>query len=117
MKRLSVLGAFLLLLSGCAALDATAPTETAAPNQEEAATPSSDLTDGKNHTLAVELEAYQGGSTAARDYVVVQAKQACDALKKELYIDNLASETTWRGGRAEVTFACVEKNDPRLKSE
>lgn len=45
----------------------------------------------------------------AREYVVAQAKQACDSINQEVYIENLTSETTWRGGRAELTFACVDK--------
>ena len=85
MKRFGVIGAALLLLSGCAAND------------------------------SVELMTYQGGTNGAREYVVAQAKQACDSINQEVYIEKLTSETTWRGGRAELTFACVDKSDSRLK--
>ena len=67
------------------------------------------------NTLSVELMTYQGGTNGAREYVVAQAKQACDSINQEVYIENLTSETTWRGGRAELTFACVDKSDSRLK--
>ena len=73
------------------------------------------VTDGQLHTLSVELMTYQGGTNGAREYVVAQAKQACDSINQEVYIENLTSETTWRGGRAELTFACVDKSDSRLK--
>lgn len=62
-----------------------------------------------------QLMTYQGGTNGAREYVVAQAKQACDSINQEVYIENLTSETTWRGGRAELTFACVDKSDSRLK--
>lgn len=71
------------------------------------------VTDGQLHTLSVELMTYQGGTNGAREYVVAQAKQACDSINQEVYIENLTSETTWRGGRAELTFACVDKSDSR----
>ena len=111
MKRFGVIGAALLLLSGCAANDTEPPS-----NLEGAANASAPaVTDGQLHTLSVELMTYQGGTNGAREYVVAQAKQACDSINQEVYIENLTSETTWRGGRAELTFACVDKSDSRLK--
>lgn len=115
MKRFGVIGAALLLLSGCAANDTGTPS-----NLEGAEAPAADasapaVTDGQMHTLSVELMTYQGGTNGAREYVVAQAKQACDSINQEVYIESLTSETTWRGGRAELTFACVDKNDSRLK--
>ena len=124
MKRFGVIGAALLLLSGCAAND-TAPSrfDTGTPSNLEGAVseaPAANasapaVTDGQLHTLSVELMTYQGGTNGAREYVVAQAKQACDSINQEVYIENLTSETTWRGGRAELTFACVDKSDSRLK--
>ena len=117
MKRFGVIGAALLLLSGCAANDTGTPSNLEGAVSEA---PSADasgpaVTDGKLHTLSVELMTYQGGTSGAREYVVAQAKQACDSINQEVYIENLTSETTRRGGRAELTFACVDKNDSRLK--
>ena len=110
MKRFGVIGAALLLLSGCAANDTENPS-----NLEGAVSEAPAATDGQMHTLSVELMTYQGGTNGAREYVVAQAKQACDSINQEVYIENLTSETTWRGGRAELTFACVDKSDSRLK--
>ena len=114
MKRFGVIGAALLLLSGCAAND------TENPSNLEGAVPAANasapaVTDGQLHTLSVELMTYQGGTNGAREYVVAQAKQACDSINQEVYIEKFTSETTWRGGRAELTFACVDKSDSRLK--
>ncbi|WP_308774106.1 hypothetical protein [uncultured Bilophila sp.] len=119
MKRFGVIGAALLLLSGCAADDTGTPSSLGETVSEAPAADASALavTEGKMHTLSVELMTYQGGTNGAREYVVAQAKQACDSIDQEVYIENLTSETTWRGGRAELTFACVDKNDPRLKNK
>ena len=111
MKRFGVIGAALLLLSGCAANDTETPSNLEGAVSEAAPA----VTDGQLHTLSVELMTYQGGTNGAREYVVAQAKQACDSINQEVYIENLTSETTWRGGRAELTFACVDKSDSRLK--
>lgn len=118
MKRFGVIGAALLLLSGCGANDTATPSnleEAVSDAPAEASTPA--VTDGEMHTLSVELMTYQGGTNGAREYIVAQAKQACDSINQEVYIENLTSETTWRGGRAELTFACVDKNDPRVKNK
>ena len=116
MKRFGVIGAALLLLSGCAANDTEPPSNLeGAVSEAPAANASAAVTDGQLHTLSVELMTYQGGTNGAREYVVAQAKQACDSINQEVYIENLTSETTWRGGRAELTFACVDKSDSRLK--
>ena len=113
MKRFGVIGAALLLLSGCAANDTESPSNLeGAVSEAPAANVSAP---GQLHTLSVELMTYQGGTNGAREYVVAQAKQACDSINQEVYIENLTSETTWRGGRAELTFACVDKSDSRLK--
>lgn len=117
MKRFGVIGAALLLLSGCAANDTEPPSnlEGAVSEAPAANVSAPAVTDGQLHTLSVELMTYQGGTNGAREYVVAQAKQACDSINQEVYIENLTSETTWRGGRAELTFACVDKSDSRLK--
>ena len=118
MKRLGVIAASLVLISGCAAYNDGGTPESvsdAATETPSAAGGSSSVADGDLHTLSVELMTYQGGTAGAREYVVMQAKQACDSLNKEVYIDKLSSQTTWRGGMAELTFACVDKDDPRLK--
>lgn len=118
MKRLGVIAASLVLISGCAAYNDAGTPESgsdAATETPAAADGSSPVTDGELHTLSVELMTYQGGTAGAREYVVMQAKQACDSLGKEVYIDKLNFQTTWRGGMAELTFACVDKDDPRLK--
>ena len=117
MKRFGVIGAALLLLSGCAANDTETPSNLeGAVSEAPAANASAPaVTDGQLHTLSVELMTYQGGTNGAREYVVAQAKQACDSINQEVYIENLTSETTWRGGRAELTFVCVDKSDSRLK--
>ena len=117
MKRFGVIGAALLLLSGCAANDTGTPSnlEGAVSEAPAANTSAPAVTDGQMHTLSVELMTYQGGTNGAREYVVAQAKQACDSINQEVYIESLTSETTWRGGRAELTLACVDKNDSRLK--
>ena len=112
MKRLGVIGALLVLLSGCAASNGAETPESVAAPAGESGGP---VTDGQLHTLSVELLTYQGGTTGAREYVVTQARQACDSIKKEVYIETLSSQPTWRGGSAELTFACVDKDDPRLK--
>ncbi len=119
MKRLGVIGIALLLLSGCAANDTGTPSnldEAVSSDTSAADASAPTVTDGEMHTLSVELMTYQGGTNGAREYIVAQAKQACDSINQEVYIENLTSETTWRGGRAELTFACVDKNDPRLKN-
>jgi len=113
MKRFGVIGAALLLLSGCAANDTETPSNLEGAVSEAPSAPA--VTDGQLHTLSVELMTYQGGTNGAREYVVAQAKQACDSINQEVYIEKLTSETTWRGGRAELTFACVDKSDSRLK--
>ena len=117
MKRFGVIGAALLLLSGCAANDTENPSNLeGAVSEAPAANASAPaVTDGQLHTLSVELMTYQGGTNGAREYVVAQAKQACDSINQEVYIEKLTSETTWRGGRAELTCACVAKSDSRLK--
>ena len=117
MKRFGVIGAALLLLSGCAANDTGTPSNLeGAVSEAPAANASAPaVTDGQMHTLSVELMTYQGGTNGAREYVVAQAKQACDSINQEVYIESLTSVTRWRGGRAELTFACVDKNDSRLK--
>lgn len=118
MKRFGVIGAALLLLSGCAANDTGTPSLDEAVSDVPAADASAPaVTEGEMHTLSVELMTYQGGTNGAREYIVAQAKQACDSINQEVYIENLTSETTWRGGRAELTFACVDKNDPRVKNK
>ena len=119
MKRLCVIGAALLLLSGCAADDTASPSNLGEAVSDAPAADASApaVTDGEMHTLSVELMTYQGGTNGAREYVVAQAKQACDSINQEVYIESLTSETTWRGGRAELTFACVDKNDPRAKNK
>lgn len=106
-------GLFLLLLAGCAASDVSP----SAPEKNADANIAADSENDGMHKLSAELSTAQGGTETARDYVMLQAKQACESIKKEVYVENLASETTWRGGRAEVTFACVEKGDPRLKQK
>ena len=105
MKRFGVIGAALLLLSGCAANDTGTPSSLeGAVSEAPAANASAPaVTDGQMHTLSVELMTYQGGTNGAREYVVAQAKQACDSINQEVYIESLTSETTWRGGRAELT--------------
>ncbi len=121
MKKRILSSTMLVLLSGCATFSDTVSqdveTQTVEATAEQVSSNATDLSDGLVHTLSAELMTHQGGTMAARDYVVMQAKRACDSLGKELYIDKLTSETTWRGGRADLAFACVEKNDPRLKSE
>ena len=120
MKRLGVIVASLVLISGCAAYNDAGTPESGSDAAAEMPTSggeSSPATDGELHTLSVELMTYQGGTAGAREYVVTQAKQACDSINKEVYIDNLTSQTTWRGGMAELTFACVNKDDPRLKDQ
>ncbi len=113
-----MIGAALLLLMGCAAgTDPDLSTgikagETEAAEEVTAEAPI--VSDEEAHTLSVELMTFQGGTSGAREYVVAQAKRACDSINKEVYIEQLTSQPTWRGGIAEVTFRCVEKNDPRL---
>lgn len=80
MKRFGVIGAALLLLSGCAANDTESPSNLeGAVSEAPAANASAPaVTDGQLHTLSVELMTYQGGTNGAREYVDSQAKQACD---------------------------------------
>lgn len=62
------------------------------------------VTDGQLHTLSVELMTYQGGTNGAREYVVAQAKQACDSINQEVYIENLTSENHMARGQGRVDF-------------
>lgn len=116
-----MIGVALLLLMGCAAgtdpdlsTGINAGETEAAEEVTEAAAEAPIVSDEEAHTLSVELMTFQGGTSGAREYVVAQAKRACDSINKEVYIEQLTSQPTWRGGIAEVTFRCVEKNDPRL---
>ena len=74
MKRFGVIGAALLLLSGCAANDTAPPSNLeGAVSEAPAANASAPaVTDGQLHTLSVELMTYQGGTNGAREYVVAQ---------------------------------------------
>ena len=115
MKRLFIVG--LTLLSGCAGM--SGGEEAPAVSEEETASQVMDvptISDSDSHTLSVELTPYQGGAVGAREYVVIQAKHACDASGKALLIEDIVSETTWRGGTAQLTFSCVAKDDPRLQN-
>lgn len=64
MKRFGVIGAALLLLSGCAANDTEPPSNLeGAVSEAPAANASAPaVTDGQLHTLSVELMTYQGGT-------------------------------------------------------
>lgn len=64
MKRFGVIGAALLLLSGCAANDTETPSNLeGAVSEAPAANASAPaVTDGQLHTLSVELMTYQGGT-------------------------------------------------------
>lgn len=113
-----MIGVALALLSGCGASTESpvpAAPDTAVETTPPAPTPT--VSDTESHTLSVELMTYQGGTEGARQYVVIQAKQACDSINKAVYIEDLISETTWRGGMAQVRFICVDKDDPRLKEQ
>ena len=68
MKRFGVIGAALLLLSGCAANDTEPPSNLeGAVSEAPAANASAPaVTDGQLHTLSVELMTYQGGTNGAR---------------------------------------------------
>ena len=116
-----MIGAALLFLGGCAAgTDPGLSAGTEAGEMQvteevtETAAEAPSVSDEEAHTLSAELMTFQGGTAGAREYVVAQAKRACDSINKEVYIEQLTSQPTWRGGIAEVTFRCVEKDDPRL---
>lgn len=123
MKKICMIGSLLVLLSGCVA--GTDPGLPAGPETGEqvtteetnktAASPA--VSDADSHTLSAELMTFQGGTSGAREYVVAQAQRACESINKEVYIEKLTSQPTWRGGVAEVIFRCVDKDDPRLKEQ
>lgn len=123
MKKLCMIGVLLVFLSGCVAgTDPGLPAGPEAGGQvtteetnETAASPA--VSDADSHTLSAELMTFQGGTSGAREYVVAQAQRACESITKEVYIEKLTSQPTWRGGVAEVIFRCVDKDDPRLKEQ
>lgn len=93
----------LLVVSGCVATDSPRPE---APDESAAITDSSPKADSDIHTLSAELTIYEGGSAGARAFVSAQAEKICENMGKKLEVQDITSQTTWRGGMATVSFYC-----------
>ena len=95
----------LLIVSGCVANESPRPE---APADAPAATTDIpfNMDPDDIHTLSAELTTYEGGSAGARAFVSMQAQKICEAMGKQIDIEDITSQTTWRGGSATVSFYC-----------
>jgi len=69
------------------------------------------------YSVSVHAAPVQGGIVGAKRVALKEANAHCSSLSKEIMISNtgLSRSTHLRGGTADITFLCLDKNDPQLK--
>ena len=69
------------------------------------------------YTVSVHAAPARGGESGARNLALTEANTHCQSQNREILVTSLHSgpSTHFPGGTVEVTFRCLEKNDPELQ--